>query len=161
MKVLNLLASGGTGGIEVLYKNIALKSNMDNTMCFLFEEGETYEYLKENGIKVLSLKNKNRNLIKIVNELAQYCKHENIDIVSVQHGGMSCNIVYILLKKKLKNLKFVRTLHGCFDKYSFGNSNNKLKNLVIKIFMGKALKISDLVVYVSKSAKDSLKKRLN
>ena len=45
MKVLNLLASGNTGGIEVLCKNILLKSKEDNRICCLFKEGEVYNEL--------------------------------------------------------------------------------------------------------------------
>ena len=59
MKVLNLLATGGTGGIEVLCKNIAIESNIDNAFWFLFEEGEIYDELKKRGKKVFSSKNKN------------------------------------------------------------------------------------------------------
>ena len=38
MKVLHLLATGGTGGIEVLCKDIFLRSNFDNRICCLFDE---------------------------------------------------------------------------------------------------------------------------
>ena len=48
MKVLHLLAAGGTGGIEKLCKDLILTSSLDNRICFLFEEGEAYNYLQEN-----------------------------------------------------------------------------------------------------------------
>ena len=159
MKVLNLLATGGTGGIEVLCKNIAIESNIDNAFWFLFEEGEIYDELKKRGKKVFSSKNK--NIWKTIKELEKYCNKENIDIVVVHHGGFTCNIIYNFLRKKCKNIKYVRFLHGCFDEYSFGNSENKIKNFIIKIGMKKALQVSDLIIYVSKAVRDSFHKNFN
>lgn len=117
----------------------------------LFEEGEVYENLKEKSDKVFSLKNQNRNKKRIVELLIEYCNKEKIDIITVHHGGVSCNIVYIMLKKKLKNIKFVRYLHGSFDAYTFGNGENKIKDIIVKEVMRKALRISDLMIFISKA----------
>ena len=68
MKVLHLLAAGGTGGIEVLCKNIIEKADWDNRICFLFDEGEIYEELKKRN--VFSLKEENKNIKSIVNKLS-------------------------------------------------------------------------------------------
>lgn len=155
MKVLHLLAAGGTGGIEILCKDLMLTSNLDNRICFLFEEGETYNYLYDNNYKVFSLKNLNRNKKKITDKLVKYCNKEQIDVVVVHHGGRSCNIIYINLRKKLPSVKFVRYLHGSFDKYTYGNSSNKLKNFLIKRTMKKALNMSDLLIFISKAVQKS------
>ena len=155
MKVLHLLATGGTGGIEVLCKNIIEKADWDNRICCLFDEGKIYEELKYQNKNIFSLKNENRNKKAIVNKLVEYCKKESIDIVTVHHGGISCNIIYIMLKQRLPNIKYVRYLHGCFDKYSFGNDGNIIKKMLIKIFMQRAFDISDLLIFISKAVKDS------
>ena len=60
-------------------------------------------------------------------------------------------MIYISLKKKLKNVKFVRYLHGSFDKYSFGNGENKLKDFIVKMVMQKAFDVSDLLIFISKA----------
>ena len=161
MKVLHLWASGKTGGIERLFKDVMLKADWDNRICCLFEEGEIYEELKEQNKKVFSLKNKNRNRKAIVNELVDYCKKENIDIITVHHGGLNCNLIYIMLKKRLPNIKYVRYLHGCFDKYTFGNNTGRLKRLLIKVVMKKALKISDLLICISKAVEKSFENKFN
>lgn len=54
MRVLNLLSSGGVGGIEQLCKSIGIYAKYENTFCFLFEEGKVYEEMKEKGEKVFS-----------------------------------------------------------------------------------------------------------
>ena len=160
MKILNLLAAGQTGGIEVLCQNIVVKSKEDNRICCLFGEGEIFDNLKEKGIKIFSTKSLNKNIFKIVKTIEKYCKDEKIDIIIVHHGGMTCNIIYLLLKRKLKNIKFVRYLHGCFDKYSFGNNGNFIKRFLVRKIMKKALYKSDLIIYISEAVKRSFETSL-
>lgn len=117
MKVLNLLASGGFGGIEILLKDIILNSKTDNRICFLFKEGEIYEELKEKTNKVFSLKSKKKNRKLIVKEIKEYCIREKIDIVTIHHAGINSDLIYIMLKKALPNIKYVRYLHSSFDKF--------------------------------------------
>jgi hypothetical protein len=117
MRILNLAATFGTGGIEVLLRDIMQNSKDDNRICCLFEEGAIYEELSQNSNKVFSLKSKNRNKKAIVQALKEYCINEKIDIVTIHHGGFSCNCIYIMLKKELPNIKYVRYFHSSFDKY--------------------------------------------
>ena len=162
MKVLHLLASGKTGGIERLCKDIILKANWDNRICYLFENGEIYEELEKEDKKVFSLKDKNRNIKAIVDYLIKYCQKEKIDIITVHHGGISCNLIYIILKKRLPNIKYVRYLHGCFDKYSFGNDQGGiLRKVVTKYIMQKAFKVSDLLIFISKAVEKSFENKFN
>ncbi len=155
MKVLNLLASGNTGGIEVLCKNILLKSKEDNRICCLFKEGEVYNELKEQSKKVFSTANMKKNFINITDFLVDYCKKEKIDIIIIHHSGLACNIIYLMLKKKLKNVKFVRYLHECFEGDPFTKYKNPIKKGIEKKIMGKALKKSDLIIYISNAVRKS------
>lgn len=162
MKVLHLLASGKTGGIERLCKDIILKADWDNRICCLFDAGEIYEELKSKDKKVFSLKDKNRNKKSIVQYLVKYCKEEKIDIITIHHGGINCNLIYMMLKKRLPNIKFVRYLHGCFDKYSFGNDQGgMLRKVVTKYVMQKAFNVSDLLVFISKAVERSFQNNFN
>ena len=117
MKILNLIASGGTGGIEVLLRDVIKDNTLDNRICVLFEEGEIYEEIKKNTNKIFSLKDKNKNKVEIINSLVDYCINEKIDIVTIHHGGINCNLIYLMLKKRLPNIKYVRYFHSSFDKY--------------------------------------------
>lgn len=158
MKILHLLAEGKTGGIEVLCKNIMLNSKTDNRLCCMFGNGEIYEELKERNTKTFSTANLNRNILKIVKKIEKYCKNEKIDVIIVHHGGLSCNIIFLLLMNKLKNVKFVRYLHGSFDDYTFGNDGNYLKKILVKTIMKKALNKSNLIIYISKEVKKSFER---
>lgn len=129
--MLNLIAAGGTGGIEVLLRDIIADKTLDNRICCLFEEGEIYEELKSKNEKIFSLKDKNRNRKEIVKELKEYCIKENIDIVTIHHGGINCNLIYMMLKKELPNMKYARYFHSSFDEYW------ERKRKISKRFFGK------------------------
>ena len=129
--MLNLIAAGGTGGIEVLLRDIIADKTLDNRICCLFEEGEIYEELKSKNEKIFSLKDKNRNRKEIVKELKEYCIKENIDIVTIHHGGINCNLIYMMLKKELPNMKYARYFHSSFDEYW------ERKRRISKRFFGK------------------------
>ena len=159
MKVLHLLASGGTGGIEVLCKNIAVNSSIDNRWVVLFHEGEIYNELKEKGINIFSVSN--LSFYKKIKELSRYCNNEHIDIIVVHHGGISCNIVYCMLKKKNPKIKYIRYLHGCFDEYAFGNGKNKLKNILVKFIMQRAINASDCLIFISNAVKKTFENNFN
>lgn len=161
MKVLHLLATGGTGGIEVLCKDIFLRSNFDNRICCLFDEGEIFKSLSEENEKIFSLKKYNKNINKIVKYLVKYCINEKIEIITVHHGGLSCNLIYIMLKKRLPNLKYVRYLHACFDQYAFGNDKGIFNRILIRTMMQKAFNCSDLLIFISKAVEKSFDAKFN
>ena len=49
MRVLNLLTSGGVGGIEVLCRDIGEFSNVENRFAFLYGGGNVFEQMKSDG----------------------------------------------------------------------------------------------------------------
>lgn len=156
MRILNLFSDCNTGGIEVLYKNIVKSNEIDNRICCMFGEGILYNEIKKyNNDKIFSLKKLNKNLNKIVNAIVKYTKKEKIDIIVVHHGGAKCNYIYIELKKKLKDVKFVRYFHSSYDKYSFGNNKNFVKRMIAKYIMKKTIESSDLLIFISKFVESS------
>lgn len=117
-KILNLLALCGTGGIETLFRDIIKDNSLDNRICVLFDEGEIYEELKKStNNKVFSLKNKNKNKRKIVKALKQYCIEEKIDVIAIHNEGINYSLIYLMLKRKLPNIKYVRYFHSSFDEF--------------------------------------------
>lgn len=158
MKILNLLAAGNTGGIEVLLKNMVLNNTLDNRICCLFDEGEIYQEIKEKTNKIFSLKSLNRDKNAIVKSIVEYCKQEKIDVIVVHHGGINCNLVYMMLKKKLPNIKYVRYFHSSFDAFWEGR-NKLLKGIATKIVMQKAMDISDKLIFISRAVQKSFEQQ--
>lgn len=158
MKILNLLITGEIGGIEVLCKNIIEKSKQDHRICCLFKEGKIYNELKKSEAKVFSTVNEKQNLLKIEKIIYRYCKENNIDTIIIHHGSVKGNIIFLMLMKKLKNVKFVRYNHCCFNKYS--EEKNLIKRFLSNMITKKALEKSDLNIYVSKASKKSFMDKL-
>ncbi|MCQ4803755.1 glycosyltransferase family 4 protein [Holdemanella sp. MSK.7.32] len=155
MKVLNLLSAGGVGGIEQLCTNIAKYAKYENIFCFLFEEGEIYNEMKDKGYSVISLVDCSANKYskKRWDKLCELV-HE-ADIIVTHHCTIALHAYYIALAKKFHTKKFVMTIHSCFDKetnYSYGSN---LKNLFAKICIKYSLKESDKVIFVSEAGRNS------
>lgn len=161
MKVLNLLSSGGVGGIEQLCKNIGIYAKYENTFCFLFDEGEVYEEMKEKGEKVVSFVDKQhgkftRNRWRMLCELAS-----DYDIITVHHCTIALQIYYILLSQKYKDKKFVMTMHSCFEEEQNYNYGSDIKNKCAKWALTKALSVSDKIIFVSEAGRKSYLNNFN
>lgn len=153
MKILNLLVAGEVGGIEVLCKNIIKISKEDHRICCLFGEGAIYNELKQSGEKVFSTVDKKGNLLKIEKMLYKYCKENKIDAVILHHGSVKGDIIFLMLMRKLKNVKFIRYNHGCIDKFT--EKKNLLARVLANSIARKVLNKSNLNIYVSKASKQS------
>lgn len=149
MKVLNLLVSGRHGGIETLCNNIDKYGDIDNYWIFLFSGGEIANEMKQrNEDKVFLLGYSKIQLLKFINKINNICKEKEIDIINIHHESLYGNIIYCLLKKYNPNIKFVRTLHSCYeDKYNLGKGI--IKDKIILYYKKIALQKSDLIVGVS------------
>ena len=159
MKVLNLLVTGNPGGIETLCKNISQnKSKIDNIWMFIFSGGIIADEMKKNNEDNVIILNEKKNFFKIINTITSYCKKNNVDIITVHHGGAYTNLIYTTLKIINKNIKFVRYLHSCFETELLEES--KLKRKIYKFLLQKSINKSDLVICVSNSVKDTHIKNL-
>ncbi len=161
MKVLNLLASGNPGGIESLCNNIDKYSKYENYWVFLFDGGKiANEMKKRNPDNVCVLKYKKYQYIKYIKTINDMCKNYKIDIVNIHHGGTYCNIIYTRLQKMNPNIKFVRSLHSCYeDKYNL--KGNFISDAITLHYLNKALRISDLIVCVSNAVKETYEEKFD
>lgn len=155
MRVLNLLATGKSGGIETLCNNIDKYSDIDNYWMFLFDKGEITEQMQaRNPNRVFFLGYKKCELLRFISTINNTIKEYKIEIVTIHHGGTYCNLVYYLLKKMNKKIKFVRYLHSCYQDEFYLN-NNFLYDRINLLCLEKALQRSDLIISVSNAVKKS------
>ena len=161
MRVLNILVTGGIGGIEILCNNIDKSKKINNYWCFLLDDGkianEIYERSPNN---IFILKNDKKRIFKQTKEIINICNKNKIDIIALHPGGMYGNIIYTLVKKRLPNLKYVRFLHSCYEK-KYYLKGNYLKNKVNYYFLDKALKCSNLIISVSNAVEKSFLENFN
>lgn len=155
MKILNLLTSGGLGGIEILNYDLAKYSTEDNGFAFLFGTGLTYDRMQKAGFKVYNLSGykskisigRYKELIKIAN---------NYDIVTVHHGDPYLKLYYCAILNKCKK-KGVTFIHSCWDDSLFF-PKNKIKYFIGKRLFQKALNLANVIVFVSEAGRKSYEK---
>lgn len=161
MKILNLLSCGFAGGIETLCNNIDRYSEQDNYWIFLFKFGEIAEEMKRrNPNKVIFLGYSKINLLKFLKTLDKFIKENKIEIVTMHHNGIYCNLIFSYLKYKNSNIKFVRFLHSCYeDEYSL--KRKWLYDKVYLYFLNKSLQTADLLISVSNAVKRSYEEKFD
>lgn len=155
MKVLNLLTSGGLGGIEILNYDLGKYSSEENGFAFLFGTGLTYDRMKKDGFNVYDLSGyypkisleRYRKLSKIAN---------NYDIIVVHHGDPYLKAYYCAIITRCKK-KGVTFIHSCWDDSLFF-PRNKMKYFLGKKIFQKALNIAAINIFVSEAGKKSYEK---
>lgn len=155
MKVLNLLSSGGVGGIEQLCKNIGKYADYSNTFCFLFEEGLIYEEMRTMGLDVISLVETSKKKFTLYKwrKLCELVKY--YDIIVIHHCTIALQIYYLLLNGRFKQKKYVMTMHSCFVKKWNYNYGSRIKNKCAEFTLKFSLNNSDKIIFVSNAGKES------
>ena len=154
MKVLNILSSGGVGGIQVLCKYISMYAEYDNTFCLLFGEGPIYEEMRSNGATVVSLADRSgrKNQIGKIHSLLKLVDQH--DIVVTHHASISTQFIFAVLRALRPHKKYVMTAHSCFEKetyYIYGGLKDRLYAVLLRHNLHK----SDCVIFVSEAGKKS------
>lgn len=144
--------------MEILVKNIVLKSNNDVEVGFLYKKGPIYEELKEKKAKITVFDNSN-NVITMAKNIIKYCEKQNIDIINVHDGGLKSLLIYYIILKTSK-IKMVRTVHSDEIEVVDFSIRNKIKKKITYIFMKSTMKLSDKVICVSKAVEKSLRDTL-
>lgn len=152
MKVLHLLTSGETGGIESLCRDIGRYSKIENGFCFLTSGGCVCRQMKEDGIQVYELYEFGGKLsIRKIKKLRRIAS--DYDVITVHHGDPFLKIYFIILSIILKK-RMISIIHSCYDEMHFkgyGKTKRKLTDLIFQ----RSLLNSDEIVYVSEAGKKS------
>ncbi|MEL7647942.1 MAG: glycosyltransferase family 4 protein [Sedimentibacter sp.] len=98
MKILHLLATGYTGGIEVLCKEYACNSKLDNIFLFLWGNGQIAQEMLDRGDNVINMNASKLNPVKSFVNILFLCKKENITSVVVHHSAPMMHVYLILIK---------------------------------------------------------------
>ena len=155
IKVLNLLSTGGVGGIEQLCNSIGKYADYQNVFCFLFGEGQIFEEMKLKGLNVISLAEDSKGKFSF-SKWKKLCKvAKDYDIIVTHHCTISLQVYYALLCKKFKKKKHVMTVHSCFEKEYNYNYESTIKNKCAEYALKSALHISDKIIFVSEAGRQT------
>lgn len=156
MKVLNLLTSGETGGIESLCRDIGQYSNFENGFCFVTHGGGVYERMRGEGMVTYCLERPGNKLsVKKLFEIAKIARQ--YDVITVHHGDPILKMYFILLKI-LARKKMVTMIHSCYDEKHFAGYG-KLKRYICNAIFALGMKVSNAVIFVSEAGEKSYLKK--
>lgn len=154
MKILHLLASGGTGGIETLCKDISLYSKQENHFLFIWFGGASAEEMIAKNANVRCLNASKKDILGPYNTIKRYIICNDIQIVIVHHASPVMWVYLSMIKMQMKNIKTIIYIHGhLHDVYR----ENVKKGLFFrrKIFQF-AFSRCDRVIAISNLVKNSL-----
>lgn len=155
MKVLHLLTSGETGGIESLCRDIGRYGQLEHTFCFVMHGGTVCEQMKREGMKVLDLEKDGGKLslkkLIIISKAAS-----DSDAVIIHHGDPFLKLYFILVKR-LTGKYGVTMVHSCYGDESQIEYHGVKLHMLHSIFQ-KCFRVSDAVWFVSNAGKESSKK---
>lgn len=158
MKILHLLTSGETGGIESLCRDIGKYGKLEHVFCFISSGGCICDLMLADGMKVINLSDKGKGFsIKKLRMIVGYCADS--DVIIVHHGDPILKLYYILAKK-LTCKHGITMVHSCYDDMSqITYSGIKLK--IMDMIFQKCFDVSDKIWFVSNAGKKSCEKRYN
>ena len=153
MKILHLLTSGGIGGIEILCKDIATYSNVDNVFCFLFGGGSIYEQMKKSGYCVHSLHDNKKISLSKLSKLK--CIAKSSDIIVVHHDDPFLEMYYLALIKSYPKKKYISMVHHCYDPVADNLGYGVIKRALKHHIISQMFQNSNKLVFVSKAGLNS------
>lgn len=155
MTVLHLLYSGGTGGIEKLCKDISLNSvKTKNVFTFVSSGGCFYEEIKNSGKEVYLLNLKNKNILKLKNEIFRLKKQTAADVIVIHHPAPLIWLASILMMLTKKNK--TKLLVYAHNNYSEITSRKIWKECIYRYLLKKC----DGVIAISEFVKQSILKKV-
>jgi len=153
MKVLNLLAAGDIGGIEILNREYAEYSSHENIFLFLRSGGCIVDEMKKRNKKVFELNFSKIDVIKSLKSLIKICKMERVDAIIVHHASPLLHIFAMIIKIIYPQIVIIAYAHG----HAINMYGEKERDALIrKTILSMALKKADAVIAISKAVKKSL-----
>ncbi len=156
MKILHLLTSGETGGIERLCYDISRYGKESHTFCFLKKGGCIYEEMLKEGRSVINLAEYGNGFnIEKLRALIKYARE--YDAIIVHHGDPILKLYYILTKTVTHKCG-ITMVHSCYD----DESQIKYKGMKLRIsdaIFQKCFDVSDGVWFVSEAGRKSCRNR--
>lgn len=154
MKVLHIMASGNSGGIEVLMKNYEKFSKNNNIFLFVWDGGAIFEEMKNNGATCILLGEPTGHFIHNVAAIISVCKRIKPDAVVTHHGVPQFKAVLAYLKLRYPQIKRIAYAHA--NANDIAQNGNKVKSFLNKSISRIGFDSAETVIAISQSVADSL-----
>lgn len=154
MRVLHLLTSGHTGGIESLCRDIGVCSDFENGFCFFTDAGVICRQMEELGLSVYDLSGLGRKFSLRKLKSAMQIARE-YDILLVHHDDPFLRCYYILLKL-LTGKPAAMEMHSYYAQTQSSMVKRVLEEWILRL----SLLCSNSVISVSRAVERSYEKHL-
>ena len=140
-KVLHILSSGSTGGIEIMMADFATYSTLENVFVFVWDEGPNAERIKSTGCTTYFIDCHRIGPINTIRKICKLSKVEHPDVIISHHGNgfirltaqcakkicnIKSNIIYVhsnahdQIRQEIGIKSF---LMNCMSRYCFKKAN--------------------------------------
>ena len=154
MRVLHLLTSGHTGGIESLCRDIGVCSDFENGFCFFTDAGVICRQMEELGLSVYDLSGLGRKFsLRKLRSAMQIARE--YDILLVHHDDPFLRCYYILLKL-LTGKPAAMEMHSYYAQTQSSMVKRVLEEWILRL----SLLCSNSVISVSRAVERSYEKHL-
>lgn len=154
MTVLNLLANGEIGGVEVLCKNYMDISSNANIAAFMWGLGVVGKEIQESGHTVFDMKCSHFNIFDMTKKVIEICDSNDVGCIVSNHTIAAINLCMMVVKKKRPNIKMV--FYAQADADLICRAEHAILKPALSIITKTFYKRADLVISISKSVKKSL-----
>lgn len=154
MKAIHLMASGNTGGIEVLMRDFSKYSKHENVFIFVWDKGKIAEEIEKNGYKIYYLHAKKAEMGKTVFQICRICIREKADVLVSHHSAPLFYVCSVLLKAIHSNIKTCIYAHA--DAVYICSDRSRLVHLAKKWINRVAFRLCDCPIAISNDVKNSL-----
>ena len=155
VRVLHLLTSGHTGGIESLCRDIGACSDLYNGFCFFTDAGLVCQQMQDLSLPVYDLSKQGKKFSLRKLRMAMKIAKE-YSVIVVHHDDPFLQCYYILLKL-LTGKRAAMQLHACYAE----SENSRLKRVLEEIILHMSLHCSDAIISVSHAVQKSFESRIN
>ena len=111
MKILHFMASGETGGIEVLNKDYVKYSKLENIHVFFWHGGCITEEMKAHGDHVIELNAPKKDFFGPLKNMMDLCKKEAPDVIIVHYIAPVLYLYAMILKKRYPHIRIIGYVH--------------------------------------------------
>lgn len=152
--VLHLLASGDTGGIEILCRDYAVYSKHNNIFAILWSPGIISDGMKYRGDTIIELGIQKKEYFKAIKKLCKIMYQYKVDVIIAHHASPLLHIFLMILKFRFRSITTITYAHGLAE--VMFRVHEKHGAIFRKIVLQSSLKRADCVVAVSYAVKNSL-----
>ena len=154
MRVLHLLTSGHTGGIESLCRDIGVCGDFESGFCFFTDAGVVCRQMEELELAVYDLSGLGRKFsLRKLRRAMQIARE--YDILLVHHDDPFLRCYYILLKL-LTGKPAAMEMHACYSQ----TQSSVVKRILEEWILRLSLLCSNSVISVSRAVERSYEKHL-